>query len=153
MPRVAPVPRESLAEFEPFFQLVEQGMGFVPNSMLTMGRSPALLRAFSGLSASILAGGRIEPGLKALVSFVTSRAAGCRYCQAHTAHTADRSGVDAEKLEAAFEYESSPLFDERERAALRLAHHAALPRERVLSAHQRHGPGGHHCPVRRGAHF
>ena len=32
MPRIEPLPREELAEFEPFFQLVEQGMGFVPAS-------------------------------------------------------------------------------------------------------------------------
>jgi hypothetical protein len=43
MPRVEPLPREELAEFEPFFQLAEGAMGFVPNSLLTLGHSPALL--------------------------------------------------------------------------------------------------------------
>jgi uncharacterized peroxidase-related enzyme len=126
MPLVEPLSRESLSEFEPFFQMVERGMGFVPTSMLTMGRDPALLRAFAGLSGKILAGGSIDPALKSLVSFVASRAAGCLYCQAHTGHTSHRNGVSEEKLHAAFEYETSPLFDARERAALRVAHHAAL---------------------------
>jgi uncharacterized peroxidase-related enzyme len=126
MPRVEPLSRESLSDFEPFFQGVEQAMGFVPSSLLTMGRDPALLGAFAALSGKILAGGHLDPGLKSLVSFVASRAAGCAYCQAHTAHTSHRNGVSEEKLNAAFEYETSPLFDDRERAALRLAHHAAL---------------------------
>ena len=135
MPRIAPLPREELSEFEPFFELVENGMGFVPTSMLTMGRNPALLRSFAQLSGSILAGGSIDPGLRSLVSYVASRAAGCLYCQAHTGHTAHRSGVSEEKLQAAFEYETSPLFDGKERAALRVAHHAALVPNAVEDTH------------------
>jgi uncharacterized peroxidase-related enzyme len=135
MPRVAPLSRESLSDFEPFFQMVEQGMGFVPTSMLTMGRNPALLQAFAALSGTVLASGKLEPGLKSLVSYVTSRAAGCMYCQAHTGHTAHRNGVAKEKLQAAFEYETSPLFDEKERAALRVAHLAALVPNATEDAH------------------
>ncbi len=135
MPRVAPLTRESLAEFEPFFQMVEQAMGFVPTSMLTMGRRPELLRAFAGLSGTVLAGGTLEPGLKSLVSYVASRAAGCAYCQAHTGHTAHRNGVSEEKLRAAFEYETSPLFDDKERSALRVAQYAALVPNAVEDAH------------------
>jgi len=123
---VAPLSRDQLAEFEPIFQLIEGAMGFVPRSMLTMGRIPALLQTFAGLSGTILGPGRIEPELKSLVSYVASRAAGCQYCQAHTSHTAHRRGVAEEKVAAAFEYESSPLFDERERAALRVAQLASL---------------------------
>ncbi len=126
MPRVEPLPREVLSEFEPFFRIVEEGMGFVPASLFTMARNPALLRAFAGLSGTVLGPGRIEPPLKSLISFVASRAAGCAYCQAHTSHTSHRNGVSEEKLQAAFEYETSPLFDERERAALRVAQRGAL---------------------------
>lgn len=135
MPRVAALPREQLSDFEPFFKMVEQGMGFVPESMLTMGRTPALLQAFAGLSGTILAGGRLEPGLKSLVSYVVSRAAGCQYCQAHTSHTAHRNGVDEAKIQAAFEYETSPLFSEKERAALRVAQMAGLVPNATEEAH------------------
>jgi len=135
MPRVEPLPRESLAEFEPFFGLVEQAMGFVPSSMLTMGRNPALLRAFAGLSSTILAGSKLDPALSSLVSHVASRAAGCMYCQAHTGHTAHRNGVSEEKLQAAFEYETSPLFSDAERAALRVAQYGALVPNAVEDVH------------------
>ena len=126
MPRVEPLPREALAEFEPYFGMIEKAMGFVPNSLLTLARTPELLRAFAGLSGNVIGGGRVDPALKQLVAFVSSNAAGCRYCQAHTSHSAERLGVSPEKLEAAFEYETSPLFEPAERAALALAHAAGL---------------------------
>ena len=131
MARLDPVPREELAEFEPFFQMLEQAAGFVPNSMLTLGRRPDLLRAFAGMSGAVLGGGSVAPELKQLVAFVASSAAGCRYCQAHTSHAAERRGVEAEKIEAAFQFDSddnekSDLFSDAERAALRLARDAAL---------------------------
>ena len=131
MPRVAPRDRGELAEFEPFFGILESAMGFVPRSLLTMGRWPELLRAFSGLSGTVLAGGSVAPGLKQLVAFVTSNAAGCRYCQAHTSHSAERAGVPQEKIDAAFEFETSELFDDAERAALRLARDAGRVQKAV----------------------
>jgi len=52
---------------------------------------------------------------------VTSMSGGCRYCQAHTGHTAERHGASPEKLEAVWTFESSDLFTEAEKAALSLA--------------------------------
>ncbi len=135
MPRIEPLSRDELSEFEPFFKMVEGAMGFVPRSMLTMGRRPELLRAFAGLSGTVLAGGTLPPDLRALISFVSSRASGCRYCQAHTAHTVERSGAPIEKIEAAFEFETSPLFSDAERAALRLARDASLSPGAVQDQH------------------
>lgn len=135
MPRLDPLPRESLPEFEPVFEIVEATMGFVPTSLLAMGRWPELLQAFAGLAGRVLGPGAIEPGLKNLVSFVSSNAAGCRYCQAHTSHTAVHQGVSPEKVDAAFEFETSPLFDARERAALRLARDASLVPNLVEDEH------------------
>jgi len=56
---------------------------------------------------------------------MASRAAGCGYCMAHTAHSAERSGVSAEKEEALWDYETSPLYSKAERAALQVARGAA----------------------------
>ncbi|HEU4428468.1 MAG TPA: carboxymuconolactone decarboxylase family protein [Myxococcota bacterium] len=110
-------------------------MGFVPNSLLTMARWPHLLRAFVPLAGLVNGPGRIAPETKALVGFVSTRASGCRYCQAHTSHMASRRGVSAAKLEAALEFETSPLFDAAERAALRYARDASLSLGAVTSAH------------------
>lgn len=126
MPRVTPLLRSELAEFEGFFAIVEQVMGFVPNSMLTMGRRPEILRGFTALSGSVLGPGLIAPELKQLIAFVSSNASGCRYCQAHTSSSASRAGASAEKVHAAFDYANSPLFSDAERAALALANDASL---------------------------
>lgn len=125
MARIDPLPREELAEFEPGFALVEQMMGFVPNSMPTMARVPGLLPAFQAMGAALMTGNVISRPLTQMVAQIASTAAGCRYCQAHTAHTAERAGVSAEKLADVWLFETSDHFDAAERAALRLAFKAA----------------------------
>lgn len=135
MALINPKSRDELAEFEPVFQMVEASMGFVPNSMLTMAHWPELLQAFAGLGGTVLAGGELEPELKQLIAFVVSNAAGCRYCQAHTSHSAERAGASEQKIQAAFEFESSDLFSEAERAALRVALHAGMNPNAVEPGH------------------
>ncbi|MBA3069201.1 MAG: carboxymuconolactone decarboxylase family protein [Hyphomonas sp.] len=97
-------------------------MGFVPNSLKIMARNPALLQGFMGLTVSLMGpSASLAPDLRQLIAHIASAAAGCRYCQAHTAHGAERAGVSAEKIAAVWTYETSPLFSESERAALTLA--------------------------------
>ena len=55
-----------------------------------------------------------------MASIPASTAAGCRYCQAHTASSATRNGVEAAKVEAVWAFETDDRFDDAERAALRL---------------------------------
>jgi uncharacterized peroxidase-related enzyme len=93
--------------------------------MLTMAHRPEILRAVAGLTQAARTGA-VSPELKELVALVASTAAGCRYCQAHTASNATRKGAHAEKIAQVWSYESSDLFSDADRAALRLAHHAAL---------------------------
>jgi len=135
MPRIAPLSREELPDLEPLFGIVESLMGFLPNSMLTMARRPELLKAFAGLAGVVNAPGVLERETLQLVAYVSSRAAGCRYCQAHTSHGAERAGVASEKIEAAFDFETSPLFDPAERAALRLARDASIAPPAVEDSH------------------
>ena len=126
MARVNPLQRSDLPEFEPLFAQGEKTLGFVPNSMLTLGRRPEILRAFNQLAGSVLGSGEVPTELKQLIAFVSSNASGCRYCQAHTSKSAAMTGGSTDRVEAAFEYETSSLFSDAERAALRLAQHAAL---------------------------
>ena len=94
MAPITPLDRDDLPEFEAVFELTAAAMGFVPRSMFTMGRNPALLAAFAQLAGTVLGRGRVDGGLKQLVGHVASTAAGCRYCPAHTASAAARNGVD-----------------------------------------------------------
>jgi len=126
MTQISKKERQELPALAPMLDMVEAGMGFVPNSMLTMAHWPELLGAFGGLGATILQTGDIEPELKQLIALVSSRASGCNYCQAHTSHSAHRAGAAEANIAAAFEFEQSPLFSDRERVALRFGWHAAM---------------------------
>ncbi len=126
MTHITPKTRQELPELAPLFELVEQTMGFVPESMFTMAHWTELLGAFGGLAATILNTGEVDAGLKQLIANVSSNASGCRYCQAHTSENAAKRGVDEDKIRAAFEFETSPLFSDAERAALRLAAHGGM---------------------------
>ncbi|MEC8158491.1 MAG: carboxymuconolactone decarboxylase family protein, partial [Pseudomonadota bacterium] len=126
MARIEPLSPTQLTDFQPMFDVLENTMGYIPNNLLSMAYWPELLTAFGGIGATILQTGELDPGLKQLVAMVASAANGCHYCQAHTSHSAHKLGVSQEKVEAAFEFESSSLFSDAERAALRLAWHAAL---------------------------
>lgn len=127
MPRIAPAPADVLNELEDVLRASEARMGFLPNSQRLMAHRPEILRAFVQLASAISGrGSTIDPQLRNMVSQMASRAAGCGYCMAHTAHTAGRVGISAEKEEALWQYETSPLFSPAERAALRVAQCAAL---------------------------
>lgn len=124
MARVDPLPREALADHEERLQLTEAVMGFVPNSMFTMARVPGLLESFQSLAGAVFRNGKISPELTQMVAHIASTAAGCRYCQAHTGHSAERLGVSEEKLANIWSFQTSEHFDAAERAALQLALHA-----------------------------
>lgn len=126
MPRLRPLRREDLPEHEPTFAAVEKALGVLPNSTLTMARCPELMEAFAQLNAVVMAEGAVDGVLKQMVAAVTSSAAGCSYCQAHTSHVAEQRGAEAEKLAALWEFETSPLFSPAERAALRVAQGAGV---------------------------
>src|SRR5947209_11364789 len=109
-PRLAPLPENLHPELKGPFDATRERMGFLPNSMLIMQRRPKIVQAFTALSAAIRSPDcEIDPGLMALISHVCSRAAGCQYCMAHTAHGASHR-VEEAKLAAVWEYQTSPLF-------------------------------------------
>ena len=120
MARMDPLDRaDAHDELDQVFAVKEASLGFVPNSALTIARWPELATAYGHLSAAIAAPRRLPAVIKNLVFLMASTAAGCRYCQAHSASTAAGAGL-GDKVAAAWEFESSPLFTEAERAAMRL---------------------------------
>ncbi len=124
-PRLAPLaPNPELKEV---FAVYEKALGFIPNSVLILQRKPRIARALSQLTASLWADpeATVDRGFKRLIAHVASRAAGCRYCMAHTAGGALRFGVDDAKVAAVWDYRTSPLYSEAERVALDFALAAA----------------------------
>jgi uncharacterized peroxidase-related enzyme len=135
MPRIEPLSPETVPELAGLLETAKSRMGFLPNSQLIMARRPEILRGFVQLAAAINGpGSTIDPQLRNLVSQMASRAAGCGYCMAHTAHTAHRVGISDAKEEALWQYETSPLFSAAERAALRVAQAAAQAPNAVSDA-------------------
>jgi uncharacterized peroxidase-related enzyme len=128
MARMTPIPPEDctdpdLAEALGHFT---RTLGFVPNSLLTMQRVPAIAMAVIQLNRAVFAAdGSVDLGLKRLVAHVASTASGCQYCKAHTTVSATRHGVSDEKMAAIYEYSTSPLFTPAERVALDFAMEAA----------------------------
>ena len=135
MTYIPPKQREELPELEPMLQMVEASMGFLPASMMTMAHWPELTQAVGGLGATVLNSGELDAGLKQMIAFAVSNVAGCRYCQAHTANSAQKNNVSAEKIQAVFEYESNDLFSDQEKAALRVAVHAGMVPNAVEAEH------------------
>jgi len=121
--RIEPLSTAELpAEAKPILEYAQQLMGFVANDVLTMARWPELLLAMQQLVAVVYGPGQLDDGLKRLVGMVASAAAGCRYCQAHTAHGSSMvPDLSPDKVTAVWDFETSDLFDDRERSALRIA--------------------------------
>lgn len=126
MAHLEPLPWEANPQFRERFQHYQNTRGFVPNSILTMQRRPAIAEAFMDLNRAVLYEGTVSEELKMLVSLVTSQASGCRYCQAHMTNLASIYKASDEKIRAVWDFETSALFTAAERAALRLGYHAAL---------------------------
>jgi len=125
MPRIDPIAETEISEeIRERFVFIEQVMGFVPNSLKTMARIPGLVKAFTDLSSVVLGNDILPAELRSMVSLMVSSGAECRYCQAHSTSSAARAGVSDQKLSDIWNFETSDLFPEPERVALRFAFHA-----------------------------
>lgn len=130
MAHLAPLPYDLNVELKDKFIHYKNTRGFIPNSILTMQRRPEIAKAFMALNQAVLYEGSVSEELKMLISLIASQAAGCQYCQAHMANLAAIYEASKEKIEAVWEWETSPLFSKAEKAALTLAFHASvLPNE------------------------
>lgn len=121
-PLVAPLPPDANPEVARLAAFFNETLGFCPNSILTMQHRPGIATAFIELNKAVMANhGRVSSALKRLVGYVSSHAAGCRYCQAHTILAAERYGAEAAQLAHIWEYATHPAFSPAERAALDFA--------------------------------
>ena len=128
MARMEPLSIEACAdpELREILEHFVTTLGFVPNSLLTMQRVPAIAKATVQFNRAVFAAdGRVDLGFKRLIASAASAASGCQYCRAHTAVSAGRHGIEDAKIAALFEYRTSPLFSERERIAIDYAMAAA----------------------------
>lgn len=123
MARLEPLD-DLIPELEHLRKGYEKGFGFVPNSVKTMQRRPAIVEGYNALKKAVLSdefGNTVSVEFKGLIAHMASKAAGCMYCQSHSMYTADRRGTARERLDALWEYNTSPLFNDAEKCALDFA--------------------------------
>ncbi len=113
--------RKEFSELEEQFKKVESFMGYVPNAHLTMAEKPELLMAFSNLAMTIFQSEGIDMQTKQLIALASSLSSGCKYCQAHTSHGAERAGMKEEKVADILNYEESEHYSKEERVILDLS--------------------------------
>jgi len=121
-PLVLPVENEKDPELLKLIEFYNETLGFCPNSIITMYHRPRIAYAFIEMNKAVMENkGRVTSALKRLIAYVSSNAAGCRYCQAHAIRAAERYGADEQQLLHIWEYETYPSFSDAERAALDFA--------------------------------
>ena len=109
-------------ELKSTLQHFQNTLGLVPNSILTMQRVPDIAKAVIQLNKAVFdPNGLVDLGLKRLIAHMTSFAAGCQYCKAHTTVSATRHGIEDKKMAAIYEYQTNPMFSEKERVTLEYA--------------------------------
>lgn len=119
MPLVSPLDANHDQETKELSAFFNETLGFTPNSVLTMQHRPAISQAFIHLNKAVMANeGKLTSTLKRMIAWVSSNSTGCRYCQAHAIHAAERYGAEQEKLDNIWRYRTHSAFSSKERAAL-----------------------------------
>ena len=127
--------REDFPEFKDLFDLVESFMGYLPNAYLLMADKPDLMQAFAKMSASVFSADVLDIPSKQLIALASSLSAGCKYCQSHTSHGAERAGVPNEKIADILNYQTSQYYEAKEVALLDLAFASGEVPNKATKAH------------------
>ena len=121
-PLVNPKSGKDDHELQQLIAFYDETLGFCPNSIKTMHHRPRIAYAFIEMNKAVMENkGRVTSALKRLIAYISSHAAGCRYCQAHAVRAAERYGATAGQMANIWEYRSHPAFSPAEKAALDLA--------------------------------
>lgn len=122
MAHMQPLPPETTPELADDFQIFVEILGFVPNSLLTMQRSPAMVKGFGELTKAVMSNDcGVDLGFMRMLAHFCSRAAGCQYCEAHSLVAAQIHGIPQEKIDALWDYQTSDFYSDAERVALDFA--------------------------------
>ncbi len=90
-----------------------------------MGHWPELRQAFNQVVQLVWSEKELNEQFKQELFTMASLASGCQHCQSHGAFHLNAMGVETERIRAIWEYETSNLFSDAERAALDLVRAAA----------------------------
>jgi AhpD family alkylhydroperoxidase len=119
-----------------FFWNQRRKYGAVLEPARLWGRSPKVFVALASLYGALdRRSSPIEPALRSLVTVRVSQINWCTFCVDLNSATVLKRGVDPPKLAALAEFEASPLFSDREKAALGYAEAVTYSDRRVTPEH------------------
>jgi len=124
--RIPYVTRDDLptADREIFDQFVKE-RGTEPGHIhRVVANAPNLLRRFLGLANELRNGTQLDPKLRELALMTVGRLTNAEYEFVHHWNISLRLGVERAQLEHLADFETSPLFNEHERAVMRYASEA-----------------------------
>lgn len=126
-PLVLPLQEHDDKNFNELILFFNETLGFCPNSVKTMYHRPAIANAFIALNKAVMENkGRVTSSLKRLIGYISSHAAGCRYCQAHTIRAAERYETEEIKMQHIWDFRTHEAFSDGERAVLEFALAASI---------------------------
>jgi uncharacterized peroxidase-related enzyme len=136
MAHITPLAEDATPELRAIAEAAHAGGHYVATSVRIMAHKPRILLAFRDLIQAVMREpGEVPVALKWLTAHAVSSAAGCRYCQAHTAANGAKAGLDVAKAQALLAYDTSPLFSDAERAVIAMAWAAGEVPNAVTGAH------------------
>lgn len=148
MPATATVDVATTTDVEDTFALAESHFGMVPNLVRVLATNPTMCRSVTAFFAQALQDGRVDWAFKELVILKTLRSIGAYYSYGAHERLATELGNGPERIGdlAHSLWQTSPHFEDRERAVLELVTQIAEDANAVpdelwarLRAHWDHG--------------
>jgi AhpD family alkylhydroperoxidase len=119
-----------------FFWNQKRRYGAVLESARLWARTPRVFAALALLYGALdRRSSPIEPLLRSLITVRVSQINGCHFCIDLNSFIVLRRGLDPDKLAALAEFETNPLFSEREKAALSYAEAVTDSNHRATPTH------------------
>jgi AhpD family alkylhydroperoxidase len=129
MARVPFVTRENLAgDARAIYERIESSRGGVGHIWRALLNAPQLTDRILGFADELRHGTTIDKRARELAVLVVGQVTNCAYEFDHHWNAALKAGVPREHLEAIADFETTPLFSDRDRAVMRFAREATLAR-------------------------
>lgn len=128
--RLAPIERPANPLLRLAYQVSRRRFGKVLTPLKVFyARRPRFLLVSAHISRTLESGLSLPADLRALVQAQAARLNGCAFCHDLLLAESFRRGIGPERFDALADYRTSPVFTDRERAALALVEEATTRRE------------------------
>lgn len=131
-PRLEPIEEPDEPEMQSHYRMMREEYGTVLTPVkVVFARMPGAMELVGEFQEFHANGIQLEPEFKHMVGTLISEINGCGFCVDIARSAAIRENLGMEKFNALTEYQTNPLFSERERAAL--AYAEEITRDKTVS--------------------